>query len=247
MLKQLQVVFENKTGRTLLGYNLGKGYIPDDAYQSPSGSFTSIIKSLTDALNGASKILFGERMSVLDGSKDVGRWAPPSGQSSGDAKLVQTVPEIQKWIQNTRVQIQSLEKLSDRTDEQTKRLDELKTHLANLESQLKASGGNLTYTRGGKVVTYDQAVADLPRIQSQKQNVEQSLKNLKIGYEDEHVSFLTDLHVLNQSGTITQEDFDLMMKLVPKISDLNKQLLNGSITQEKYIETIYGGGYKLSI
>lgn len=238
MLKQLQVVFENKTGRTLLGYNLGKGYIPDDAYQSPSGSFTSIIKSLTDALNGASKILFGERMSMLDGSKDVGKWTPPSGQSGGDTKPTQTVPEIQRWIQNTKAQIQSLDNLSDRTDEQNQRLDELKTHLANLESQLKASGGNLTYTRGGKEVTYDQAVADLPRIQSKKQNAEQSLADLRLGYDAEHISFLTDLNIQRQSGAITQENFDLIMKLVPKISDLNKQLLNGSITQEKYIETI---------
>ena len=238
MLKQLQVVFENETGHTLLGYNLGKGYIPDDAYQSPNDSFTRIIRSLTDALNSSSKILFGERMSTLDGSKDIGRWISPSGQSSGGTKPVQTIPELQKWIQNTKTQIQSLEKLSGRTDEQNQRLDALKTHLASLESQLKASNGNITYTRGGKAVTYDQAVADLPNIQSQKQNAEQSLANLRLGYDTEHISFLTDLSLQRQSGAITQENFDLIMKLVPKIGELNKQLLDGSITQEQYIETI---------
>ena len=239
MLKQLQVVFENQTGRALLGYNLGKGYIPEDAYQSPNDSFTSIIKRLTDALNGASKILFGERMSLLDGSKDVSRWTPPSGNVGDDtAKLIKTVPEIQQWIQGTKTQIQSLERLSNRTDEQNQRLDKLRNHLANLEAQLKASKGNLAYTREGKTITPDQAVVDLPRIQSQKQNAEQSLANLRLGYDAEHISFLTDLSVQRQSGAITQENFDLIMKLVPKISDLNKQLLNGSITQEKYIETI---------
>jgi hypothetical protein len=238
MLKQLQVIFENQTGRTLLGYNLGKGYIPDDAFQSPSGSFTSIIKGLTDALNNASKILFGERMSMLDGSKDVGRWTPPSGSSSADTKPTRTVSQTEEWIRNTKNLIQSLENVSDRTDAQNKRLDELKTNLAKLESQLENPNGNLIYARGGKTVTYDQAVVDLPRIQSQKQDAEQSLANLRLGYDSEHISFLTDLSVQRQSGAITQENFDLIMKLVPKISDLNKQLLNGSITQEKYIETI---------
>lgn len=143
MLKNLQAIFENKAGRTLLGYNLGKGYIPDDVFQSANGSYTQIIKVLTTALENSAQILFGRNMKGLEGNTSVGRYAPPTTHQTNEPYQFTTQrtekEQISKWISEINSQKARLQAELSEINKQYSKLvkPEDKLRVAQLVTEIK--------------------------------------------------------------------------------------------------------------
>lgn len=238
LLKQLKVVFENEIGQTVLGYNLGKGYIPDDIFLSPKGSFTKIIDKLTNALNDSSKILFDQKNFMMDGSRDVDRWVTPNSTNNSiyqpNTVALTEKGQIQEWILNTQNLISVLENNNSRTEEQSNRLSKLKEHLPSLETRLKtADNKKVTYNK-----SYDQATSDLPLAQKGYINARENLATLVNQYTSERMSAITDALSKKQLGTLSDKEVKSIQDTLYNIVNLNEQLQKGTITQEEYIKKV---------
>ena len=135
--------------------------------------------------------------------------------------------------------LESIKKIVDSLQNLRARLQRVDEQISDATSKVKgADKKTKLYYKDGKEVSYERAVADLPIAQSNHESAKYDLGKLREGYLTEQISFTTDVITKQKSGEITQEKANEILKLVPKLSELNQKFVDGKLSYQDYIKTI---------
>ena len=221
ILKNLQVIFENEAGRTLLGYNLGKGYIPDDVFQSANGSYIQIIKVLTTALENSAQILFGRNMKGLEGNTSVGRYVPPTTHQTNEPYQFTTQhtekEQISKWISEINSQKARLQAELSEINKQYSKLvkPEDKLRVAQLVAEIKTKQESFNQYNE-KIIVERNKIDELKNSLTNPEVVYEDVVEKLLQAEENLIRLKKELATKKRnqkSGTYSKEIEDLQAKI----------------------------------
>lgn len=135
--------------------------------------------------------------------------------------------------------LESIKKIVDSLQNLRSRLQRVNEQISDATSKVKSADKKTKlYYKDGKEVSYERAMADLPIAQSNHESAKYDLGKFREGYLTEQISFTTDVITKQKSGEITQEKANELLKLVPKLSELNQKFIDGKLSYQDYIKTV---------
>ena len=164
-------------------------------------------------------------------------------RSSELNKLQEEKTQLENELQSLMTELNSLgsfKSLSDLGDI-IQRFATIDKRIANLNTQLTEHEKNLKTANNKKVTyskSYNQAVIDLPRAQEMLSTAKIDSAALQQQYNSVLMPFMANLTVKKNTGEIGQNAIDELIKKLPLLEELNKQLLQGKITEEDYTKRI---------
>ena len=214
-------------------------------------SIQSNVSPYQDDINYLSNLISAKE-SYIVGLKEIG--TRQRAQTSDELKSVlnSKLTELEattKEITELENEISSLEtQLMQFGDDKTRRaIVDLVSQIKNLKSTIARNKNQLSTNRqniksADEKVTYSKsyegAVENLPRAKAGQENAKIDLLSLGRNYVIEQTSFVADVIAKQASGEITQKEVGNILKLVPKIDELNKKLIDGKISYQDYLKTV---------
>ena len=247
-ISKLAVVFVDKLGNAIAGFNAGKN-IADDYLGSASSSFSKIIKFLTDALGRANTIAFDQYKRGTQGYQGVTKWNAANYEKSTNKNknfefttATTEASTIEGYIKGTESVINSKKMLKNKLLEENKKIQETITILENKNDKTeeenqqlqglkkKIKNNNDTITECINEINKQQA--RLPGLRenlkkADKKNVEYKRGNRTVTY-DQAESDLPRVKIGGKSSKskLKQLEQDFALKYIGFASELNKDEIN---------------------
>lgn len=248
MLKSLQVVFENEVGRALLGYNLGKGYLPDGVFKNSNQTFTKIAALLKDALTNSSRILFGQKMRLLEGNNTVERYNPTTTQpnvaderyqyttaQTEKEKIVKTIGQLNETKSKLKLELQEINKQFGDIVK-----PENRTKVVEIFSKIQTKQTDLE-KYNEKILAEKNKIDELSNSLTNPETVYEDIVEKLIQEEDDLINLKNELSNKKKNqknGTYDKEIEDLQTKISAKENTIKSltnsaNAANRSVSDEK--------------